>query len=292
MAATHTGIRESAPERLASDASDGPRGQRGALRLAFEPGEGRSVLAGRYAGAPFGSVRATYPDESGIPEVQITNPAGGLLGGDDLELDVTLASGSSATITTQGATKAYRGEESRQLSTFRVGDGSFLEYLPHHLIPFSGSGHRQSTRFVLHGASGLMAWEAYSAGRLARGERFDFDSLSGSTRLYVDGAPVASDGLELPGIHPPDGEHFGGYSYLATIFVVAPDAEGPDGLAEELHGLLQGEPGALASASALSERLCVSRLLTDGAPALYRMLNLCRGAVRRRLALPAGRGIW
>lgn len=286
MAATYTGIREPVSERLDSGSSPG---QRGALRLSFKSRGGRSVLAERYAGSPFGSVRAVYPDESGIPEVQITNPAGGLLGGDALELDVSLAPGSSATLTTQGATKAYRGEESRQKAEIHVSDESFLEYLPHHLIPFADSRHRQETRFALDGDAKLLAWEAYSAGRLARGERFEFERLSSRTRISVDDAPVASDGFELPGVYPPGDEHFGGYSYLATVFVVAPDAAD---LAEELHGLLRLETRSLASSSAPSERLCISRILTGGAPALYRMLNLCRGAVRESLSVPLGREIW
>jgi hypothetical protein len=70
---------------------------------------------------------------------------------------------------------------------------------------------------------------------------------------------------------------------------VAPHAAG---LAEELHELLRSETGALASSSAPSERLCISRMLTGSTPALYRMLNLCRGAGRERLSLPAERGIW
>lgn len=224
-----------------------------------------------------------------MPEVQITNPAGGVLGGDALELDVSLAPGSSATLTTQGATKAYRGEASNQTAEIRVDDGAFLEYLPHHLIPFAGSSHRQQTRFALNGEATLLAWEAYSAGRLARGERFDFDRLSSSTRVHVDDAPVASDGFELPGVYPRGDEHFGGYSYLATVFVVAPDAAA---LSEDLNGLLRLGRGSLASSSAPSERLCISRILSGGAPALYRMLNLCRGAVRERLSVPVGRGIW
>jgi Na+/proline symporter len=121
----------------------------------------------------------------------------------------------------------------------------------------------------------------------AEGQR---DRLSSSTGVYVDDSPLATDGFELPGIYPVGGEHFGGYSYLATVFVVAPDAAG---LAEELHSLLRLETGTLASSSAPSERLCISRMLTGSAPALYRMLNLCRGVVRERLSLPEGRrGIW
>jgi urease accessory protein len=135
-------------------------GQRGSLRLSFEPKDNRTVLAGRYTSSPFGAVRANYPDGSGIAEVQITNPSGGILGGDRLELEISLAPGSSATILTQAATKAYRGETSGQRALFRVGEGAFLEYLPHHLIPYSGSDYRQETTFQLAPDSTLITWDA------------------------------------------------------------------------------------------------------------------------------------
>lgn len=243
------------------------------------------MLARRYAGAPFGSVRPSYPDATGVPEVQITNPAGGILGGDALELEVGLAPGSSAVVTTQGAAKAYRGPPSSQGARFEVGEGAYLEYLPHHLIPFAGSSHRQSAEFRLAGGASLLAWEAYSAGRLARGERFAFDRLSALTHILRDGRPEAADGFDLPG----GGEPFGGYGYLGTVFAVAEDAVA---LADTLHGLLQNEPGTLASASAPSDALCAARVLAGSAPALYRSLNRCRDAARERAGLTPGRGVW
>jgi urease accessory protein len=81
------------------------------------------VLAGRYASAPFGSVWANYPDSSGIPEIQITNPSGGILGGDLLEVEISLAPGSTATVLTQAANKVYKVVEARQDATFRGGRG-------------------------------------------------------------------------------------------------------------------------------------------------------------------------
>src|SRR3712207_4077646 len=140
-------------------------GQRGSLWLPFEPKEEGTVLVGRYTGSPFGTVRANYPDGSGIPEVQITNPSGGILGGDSLELEISLAPGSPATILTRAANKAYRGASSEHRSLSRVGEGAFLEYLPHHLIPYSHSDCRQETTFHLAPDSTLITWDACAAGR-------------------------------------------------------------------------------------------------------------------------------
>jgi len=243
-------------------------------------------VARRFASQPFGAVAVTRPDRSGVPEVQITNPAGGTLGGDRLELDVRLAAGAQATVCTQGATKVYRGASAVARSRLAVAEGGLLEYVPHHAIPFAGSRYRQETVVELAVEATLIAWEAFGAGRIARGERFAFDRLSSRTLLLRDGTPEAIDGLELEG----GGEAFGGYSYLATVYVVAPGELA--GLAEELHGFLATLPGALASASTPAPGVVAARILAGDGPVLYRALNGVRALARTMLGLgPAPREV-
>jgi urease accessory protein len=245
------------------------------------------VLAGRYSKTPFGAVRANYPDDSGIPEVQITNPSGGILGGDRLEMDVTLAPGSAATILTQAANKVYKGAEARQDATFRVEEGGFLEYLPHHLIPYPRSSYRQETEFHLATDATLLVWDAFSAGRVARGERFVFDGLSVKTRIFREELPEAADGFELLAGDEP----FGGYSYLGAAYVLAPQSL--ESLAEKLHTVLSGTSRVLVSASAPTPRFCAIRILARGATAAYRALNAWRATSRAYLNFPpAAREVW
>ena len=255
-------------------------GQHGSLRLSFDSRGGTSVLAGRYSSSPFGAVRANYPDGSGIPEVQITNPSGGILGGDRLALDVSLSPDSTATILTQAANKAYRGETASQRALFRIGEGAFLEYLPHHVIPYSGSHYRQETIFQLAADSTLIAWDACAAGRVARAERFAFGTLHNRTRISRDGVLEVVDGFELAG----GIECFGGYSYAATVYILAPKNLEP--LAEELHDFLFCLPDTLASSSVPSHGLCATRALTNDAHTLYRLLNRSRDLARRFMGQP------
>jgi urease accessory protein len=234
-------------------------------------------------------VRANYPDGSGAPEVQITNPSGGILGGDDLSLEVRLEPGASATVLTQAANKAYRGPEAHGRAAFEVADGAALEYLPHHLIPYADSSYRQSTGFHLAPSATLIAWEACSAGRIARSERFAYARLSSTTRTVRDGRPEVVDGFDLRG--EGGGEPFGGYSYLGAAYVLAPRSLEP--LAEKLHAALSRMPRALASASAPASGVCTVRVLTSDATALYRALNACRAVARSYLGLaPAAREVW
>jgi urease accessory protein len=229
-------------------------------------------------------VLLTRPDTSGMPEVMLTNPGGGVLGGDRLDLAVTLCPGARATVCTQGATKVYRGPGATQVSHVSVGPGAVLEHLPHHVIPFAGSQWRQQTVIELAPDARLLAWEAVSAGRVARGERFAFTSLS--TRLTVrrGGRPELVDGYELSGSElPGDGEPFGGFSYLASACVLAPDDL--SALAEQLAVLLADRGDVLASASTPAEGLVTVRVLATTAPSLIRALLAVRRAVRPALGL-------
>jgi urease accessory protein len=264
------------------------------VRLARDGG--RTTLVRRFASQPWGAVQVARPDASGVPEVVLTNPGGGTLGGDRLELTVEVGPGARATVCTQGATKVYRGAQAVQRTRLGVGDGGVLEHVPHHVIPFAASRWRQETVVDLAPDARLLAWEAFSAGRLARGERFAFDGLASRTLVLRDGAPVVVDGCELAG----GGEPFGGWAYLATAYVVAPgDLRA---IADELHEVLAARgpatsasagaprrdvPGAqlLGSASTPQEGVLCARLLAASAPALTAALNMLRDMVRPVLGL-------
>lgn len=194
-------------------------------------------------------------------------------------MEIALAARSRATVTTQAATKIYRGPQAVQRAALLVGSGALLEYVPHHVIPFAGSSYRQETVVDMSESAMLIAWESVSAGRLALGERFAFSALSTRLRVTRDGSSEAVDGCELV----LEREPFGGYSYLATLFVLAPMDLGQ--LAENLHAFLATVP-VLASASAPASGLVATRILAADAPSLYRALNGSRGIARAGLGLP------
>ena len=126
----------------------------------------------------------------------------------------------------------------------------------------------------------LVVWDAVSAGRAARGERFAFDGLSARMYIFKENLPEVVDGFELCA----GSEPFGGYSYVGAVYVLAPWDMEP--LAEKLHGALSGTPRVLASASAPAPRLCAVWILAREATALYRALNAFRTVVRAYLDLP------
>ena len=122
---------------------------------------------------------------------------------------------------------------------------------------------------------------------MARGERFEFTRLRSRIEFQRGNIPEAIDGFDLPG----GSEPFGGYSYSAAAYALAPRDLGP--LAENLHLRLGDVSGALASASVPAPGLCVARVLANDAPSLYRVLNLARDTARETLGFPVpARAVW
>jgi urease accessory protein UreH len=137
--------------------------------------------------------------------VHLHNVSGGVLAGDRLALEVEVAAGAAAQITTTGATRLYRhragAADSEQHAKFLVGDAALLEYLPDSVIPYAGSRHVQRTEIRLGRGSTLFWWEALAPGRLAAGERFAFESLRIQTEVHAGPRPVLREDYLLEARH-------------------------------------------------------------------------------------------
>jgi urease accessory protein len=155
---------------------------------------------------PWRALRA-FPQKNGGVLVHLNNVSGGVLAGDRLMLDIDLAPGSAAQVTTTGATRLYRhrpsSPDSEQHTSIRVGEGALLEYLPDPLIPFAASRHHQRTRISLADGAKLFWWETVAPGRQAMGETFAFDSLRIETDVRTGRRPLLLENMLLhPGEHP------------------------------------------------------------------------------------------
>ena len=173
---------------------------------------------------PWKVVRA-FPVPSGAL-VHLHNVSGGVLAGDRLALDVEVAAGASAQITTTGATRLYRHRagrtDSEQHARFSVGEGAMLEYLPDTVIPYAGSRHSQRTEFQLERGSILFWWEVLAPGRLAAGERFAFERLRVQAGIYAGPRPVLREDylLEPKKKDLSSTVRMAGYSHTASLCAV------------------------------------------------------------------------
>jgi urease accessory protein len=229
MAATaREAMREIAPDSAA------PNRARAQLRLSFslDSASGRTFLAESFQQAPLKVVRA-FTLEDGTALAHLHNVSGGLLGGDRLSMQVSLASGANVQLTTTGATRIYRSREgisaTTQCNDISVGTVALLEYLPDATIPFAGSRYAQRTSIELAEGAGLFWWEIIAPGREASGELFKYEEFAMKTRVSVLGRRIAAETLCLR----PRKENvsslarLGQYRYTATFYICRVGLEPP-----------------------------------------------------------------
>lgn len=136
----------------------------GELKLQFSLRSNKSVLTKCSHSGPFLVQRSFYSKEDKItPHVYLLHPAGGLVGGDRLVLDVQLESSSQALLTTSGASKFYctNGLCALQKSTFKLANNAVLEWVPQNSIFFSKSKAIIDTTFILKNEARIIAFEMF-----------------------------------------------------------------------------------------------------------------------------------
>jgi urease accessory protein len=185
---------------MAAAAEQLPRimGWRAELSLGFRDAGHRTLLAERRHSGPLAVQRPFYP-EGAVCHVYLLHPPGGVVGGDVLDIDVQLAQGTKALLTTPGAAKFYRsgGASARQSQRITVQSGATLEWLPQESIFFPGAKAVLQTQIALQGDARLALWEIQCLGRPAIDEDFDRGSIDNRLAVTRDGAPILLERLRI-----------------------------------------------------------------------------------------------
>lgn len=133
-----------------------------------------TAITHSYTQAPLRLQRAFYPEGPERCQSVIIHTAGGMVGGDHLDIHLRLAPQAQAQVTTAAAAKIYRsnGQTARQTVVVHVGAGACLEWLPQETILFNQAQYRQQMSIVLEPGAQWLGWEVTRLGRTARGEQF------------------------------------------------------------------------------------------------------------------------
>ena len=185
--------------------------------------------------APFKLMRAERGDD-GRCELPLLHSAGGLVGGDQLSVDLELGADSRALITSVAAQKVYgsigrsrlhpKGAWAHQSVSCRLGANSDLEWLPQELVVYADALVEQTLNVQLADDASFLSAEIVRLGRTAAGE----DLGEGCWRSAVNLRRVGADGarweqvdrLELSGdaLHHRHGLH--GNPVFGTLIWAAP----------------------------------------------------------------------
>lgn len=174
--------------------TDNPVGQ---LHMVIEERAGRAIARQQYFQGALRVLRPHYLDDSGQVSYTIVNPGGGYLGGDVYALDIEVGGGSSATMTSQSATKVYKTPEepAYQHSTFRLGPDAVLEYVPDQLIAYRDAHYIQDTVVEMDPSASFLSTEIVTPGWAPDGTLFKYDQLQLRQEVRMHGRPVIVDNL-------------------------------------------------------------------------------------------------
>jgi urease accessory protein len=147
----------------------------------------RSVARYLHSG-PLRILQSLYPEGDAVCHNVLVHPPSGLVGGDMLDMRVTVGSGAHGLVTTPGATRFYRSEAglATQQVHARIESGARLEWLPLEAIAYNQCDALNSAVFELAPGAEMMAWDITAFGLPAA----DLPFAQGTFRQH----------LEIPGI--------------------------------------------------------------------------------------------
>ena len=258
--------------RSVSGLVDGPSVEvgapgRGRLRVA-RVGD-RTAVTHAYAASP---LRLLTPRNHGPAAWVFTSTfGGGMVDGDRITLDVDVAPDAMAYLSTQAATKAYKGPRGTvAVLRGRVAPRAVLISMPDPVICFAASRYHQVQQFDVAPEAGLVAVDWMTGGRRAAGERWAFDEYYSRTEVRVGGRLLVYDPVALRARDADLASRLGRFDVLA-LAVVAGAAFAAE--AEQVVSVASAEPvgrraDRLIAVSRLGEPADPVRPSTDvrGAP--------------------------
>ena len=291
----HPACEAYAPEAL-PQAPVGAPGKDGVLELRFEATDAGTALVHDYATVPFHVSGTLGHDPHPLTEtVFVQSPTGGVAQGDRLDAEVVVGEGAVAHVSTGGSTKVQSMNRNYAASetTLSVASDGHLDYVPEPTILHADARYCGTLRLDVAGDATAVVSDVVVPGRLARGERFDFEryfsrvSATGPDGLlFEDTTHIVPDEADptAPGV-------LGEFDVYGTAFVVA-SGQDTTALCEAVHDAAT-DCEARAGATALpNDAGVVVRALGHRAETVREALALAWDRARRELlgsAAPVGR---
>jgi len=199
-------------------------GRRGRMDLTFVLQNDQTVLRHAYCEIPFKITRVL--NSSQPVHLILMHCTAGLFGGDDVECSIRVERGARVQITQQSATKIHPsdGRPAIQRNYVLVETGAELRLYLEPVIPFAGSRLRQATRIDVEPGARLVFWEGFMAGRVGRGECWQFQELTSETDLRLNNRSVYMERFRLPNGFERSACAMADCSYLGTGLYVGEEA--------------------------------------------------------------------
>ncbi len=246
--------------------SDRPaNGVHGVAEIGFSGGAA-PALCHLYQRAP---MRVLFPAQPPAepPLAALVMTSGGLVGGDRVDVAVSVADGAAAIAAAQAAEKVYRssGADCRVDVHLTAAPGTWLEWLPQETVLFDRARLRRRIRIDRAAGGRVLAGEFLVLGRTASGERMMRGLVREAWEVRCDGGLVWADALHLDGDFAAVIEHpagFGGARVVACAIYAGDDAPAHHPEARRLLANLP--PGVRGGATVVNGVLVVRWLAVRG----------------------------
>jgi len=138
---------------------------RAELKLDYTLESQRSVARYLHQG-PLRILQSLYPEGDQICHNVLVHPPGGLVGGDTLDIQVSVAKGAHGLVSTPGATRFYKsgGHPALQQVVAHVSEGARFEWLPLEAIAYNDCEATNRAIFNLDPGAELIAWDVTALG--------------------------------------------------------------------------------------------------------------------------------
>jgi urease accessory protein len=244
------------------------------LKLDYTLESQRSVARYVHAG-PLRVLKSLYPEGDSVCHNVLVHPPGGLVGGDTLDIQVTVGEGAHGLITTPGAARFYRsdGALALQRTSLKLANEARLEWLPLEALLYSGCIAENKLVFDLAPGAQMLGWDVMSLGLPDAGLAYDKGTFSQHMELHghwLERGTLAASDTKL--LQSPLG--LAGHTCVASLFFASGshlDRASRDRLLESARDLA-GDHTRQASAGATSPgpRVVLLRVLAPRVePAMY-----------------------
>ncbi len=229
--------------------------RRSELRATFALQGGRTVMTDRYYSAPLRFSRSFRPPGGGDELCVYTSDVSpGVLNGDHYRSDWQLGQNTHLMLSSTSATRLHPtpSAPSSVNHHFQLEQGAVLEYFPECVIPFKGSSSSLTTTFELGEQAVLAYADIWSAGRIHRGEAFQFKRYRSLTEIWQGKQLAVWDrfGLKPECDDPKPSAALMGYTHTAALWMIAPGLGAAQ--LESVQSTLPPDGRMLAGASVLA----------------------------------------
>ncbi|MCW3092655.1 MAG: urease accessory protein UreD [Ferruginibacter sp.] len=235
----------------------------------------RTYLKSTYYTTPLKVANITEDKKKNRLHLMLMSSSPGILDGDQYQLKIDLAEGTSLQLHTQSYQRLFNMKKSatQSIEVHLALGGSFC-FLPHPSVPHTGSVFTTGNKFFLSENCSLVFGEILTCGRKLNGEVFLFSKYHSITEIYLNNKLVIKENLLIePATMQLDSiGQLEGFTHQASLIYINTIADISE-LTETISRLLADQEGTIFGITAAPLNGLIIRMLGNKAEQLHDCLK-------------------